>query len=145
MSRKMLLAALSATAMAVSGIAQAQVAGHADIGVSVTELQAVYAGWSVKKAILGKPVFNDAGEKIGNVRDLIITPEKAVSFAVIGVGGFLGVARHDVAVPVERFTADNNRIVLPGATRDALKSIPSFEYAKVKASTPAQPAPGGGS
>jgi len=31
--------------------------------------------------------------------DIIITPEKAVSYAIIGTGGFLGLAKHDVAIP----------------------------------------------
>ena len=69
-------------------------------------------------------------EKIGTVDDLIITPDKSVSYAIIGAGGFLGMGKHDVAVPVGQFKEDKGRIVLAGATKDALKAMPKFEYAK---------------
>ncbi len=70
--------------------AHAQVAGSQTIGVSQEEMKVVATGWSAKKNILGKAVYNDKNEKIGTVDDLIISPDKSVSFAIIGVGGFLG-------------------------------------------------------
>ena len=50
--------------------------------------------------ILGKAVYNENNEKIGKVQDLIVTPDNSISYAIIGVGGFLGVGEHYVAVPV---------------------------------------------
>jgi sporulation protein YlmC with PRC-barrel domain len=108
----------------------AQVAGSTTLGVSVEELKAVAIGWSAKKKILGKAVYNDKNEKIGTVDDLIITPDKSVSYAIIGAGGFLGMGKHDVAIPVGQFKEDKGKIVLAGATKDALKAMPKFEYAK---------------
>ena len=108
----------------------AQVAGSTTIGISVEEMKAVAIGWSAKKKILGKAVYNDKNEKIGVVDDLIITPDKSVSYAIVGVGGFLGMGKHDVAIPVGQFKEDKGRIVLAGATKDALKAMPKFEYAK---------------
>ncbi len=35
-----------------------------------------------------------------------------------------------VAIPVNQFRVENNKITLPGATKDALKALPKFEYAK---------------
>ena len=67
-------------------------------------------------------------QKIGTVDDLIISPDRAISYAIIGVGGFLGIGKHDVAIPVNQFKADQNRIILPGATKDALKAMRKFEY-----------------
>ncbi|CAG2152452.1 PRC-barrel domain-containing protein [Ralstonia mannitolilytica] len=126
---KRLTAVLLATAfVAAAPQVSAQVAGHATLGVSVTELDAVIKGVSVKKQVLGKPVYNEANEKVGSVRDLIVTPENAVSFAVVGAGGFVGLGRHDVAIPVNQFKYDQGRIVLPGATKDAIKSMPEFQY-----------------
>ncbi|MFG3757401.1 PRC-barrel domain-containing protein, partial [Klebsiella pneumoniae] len=87
-------------------------------------LDAVIKGVSVKKQVLGKAVYNEANEKIGNVQDLIVAPENAVSFAIVGAGGFVGVGRHDVAIPVNQFHYDQGRIVLPSATKDAIKALP---------------------
>jgi len=108
----------------------AQIAGSTTLAISVEELKAVAIGWSAKKQIMGKDVYNDKNEKIGVVDDLIITPDRSLSYAIIGAGGFLGVGKHDVAIRVERFKADKGRIVLAGATKDALMAIPKFEYAK---------------
>jgi sporulation protein YlmC with PRC-barrel domain len=108
----------------------AQVAGSTTVGISVEELSVVALGWSAKRKILGKSVYNEKQEKIGVVDDLIVTPDRSVSHAIIGVGGFLGMAKHDVAVPVGQFKGDTGKIVLAGATRDALKAMPKFEYAE---------------
>ncbi|MGH7303455.1 MAG: PRC-barrel domain-containing protein [Candidatus Rokuibacteriota bacterium] len=107
----------------------AQTAGSTVISVSVSELREVAKGWSAKKQILGKDVYNDAGDKIGEISDLIVAPNKSVSYAIVGVGGFLGIAEHDVAVPVAKFRQNMGKIVLKGATKDALKAAPKFEYA----------------
>ena len=90
----------------------------------------VATGWSAKKQILGKGVYNDTGDKVGEINDLIVTPAKAVSYAIVGVGGFLGVGEHEIAVPVGKLKQQEGKIVLPGATKDALKAAPKFEYAK---------------
>jgi sporulation protein YlmC with PRC-barrel domain len=111
-------------------IPHAQVAGSTPLGVTVTELQAVVKGWSVKRTVLGQAVYNDKDEKVGSVDDIIITPDKAVSYAIVGTGGFLGLAKHDVAIPVSQFKLVDKKLVLPGATKEALKAIPEFQYAQ---------------
>jgi sporulation protein YlmC with PRC-barrel domain len=119
--------------LVVAGSAErlgAQVAGSTTLGVTVEELKAVAIGWSAKKKILGKAVYNDKNEKIGVVDDLIITPDRSLSYAIIGAGGFLGIGKHDVAIPVGQFKEDKGKIVLAGATKDTLKAMPKFEYAK---------------
>lgn len=113
-----------------AGRLEAQVAGSTTIGVTVEELKAVAIGWSAKKKILGKAVYNDKNEKIGVVDDLIVTPDRSLSYAIIGAGGFLGIGKHDVAIPVGQFKEDKGKIVLAGATKDALKAMPKFVYAK---------------
>jgi sporulation protein YlmC with PRC-barrel domain len=108
----------------------AQTAGSTVVSVSKSELREIAKGWSAKKQILGKDVYNDAGDKIGEIDDLIVAPNKSLSYAIVGVGGFLGVGEHQVAVPVSRFKQQMGKIVLRGATKDALKAAPKFEYAK---------------
>ena len=98
--------------------------------ISTEQLREVATGWSAKKQILGKDVYNDAGEKIGDINDLIVAPSRAVSYAIVGVGGFLGMGEHNVAVPVSKFKQQMGKIVLSGATKEALKAAPKFEYAK---------------
>ena len=125
---------LAGAALASPVILTAQVAGSTVIGVAAAELREVATGWSAKRQVLGHAVYNDRNERIGTVDDIVIAPDKAISYAIIGVGGFLGVARHDVAVPVNQFKIGkdkdgNDRFILPGATKEALKATPRFEYA----------------
>ena len=53
-----------------------------------------------------------------------------MTYAIVNAGGFLAVAKHDVAVPVSQLKLVDNKLVLAGATKDALKASPPFEYAK---------------
>ena len=99
-------------------------------GLSPDEVKTLARGWSAKKHILDKPVYNDQDERVGEVEDLIIAPDKSLSYAIISIGGFLGLGTHHVAVPVSQFTSGDGKIVLPGATKDTLKAMPSFEYSK---------------
>ncbi len=121
---------LAGTVLISPAASHAQVAGTTLLGVTVTELQEVTKGWSVKRTILGQPVYNDNKERVGTVDDLIVTPEKAISYAIVNAGGFLGLAKHNVAIPVSQFKLVDNKLVLPGATKEALKASPEFQYAQ---------------
>ena len=107
---------------------QQPVAGVEPLGVTVEELVMVASGWSVKKQILGKDVFNDKGEKIGKVEDLIVAPNKSISYGIISAGGYLGINKHDVAIPASQFKSQNGKLTLPGATKEALRAMPPFKY-----------------
>jgi hypothetical protein len=75
-------------------------------------------------------VYNDKNERVGEVEDIIIAPDKAVSYAIVGAGGFLGLGKHDVAIPVNQFKINDGKFVLAGATKDKRKAMPEFEYAR---------------
>jgi sporulation protein YlmC with PRC-barrel domain len=104
-----------------------QVVGSTTLGV--VELRDVTSGWSTKRQVLGKKVFNDNGETVGKIDDIIVAPDKAVSYAIIGAGGFLGVGRHDVAIPVSQLKEEGGKFILAGATKEAVKAMPEFDYA----------------
>jgi sporulation protein YlmC with PRC-barrel domain len=123
------LIVVAALAIAGPAMSHAQVAGSTFVGSSYTELRDVAMGWSAKRQILGHPVYNDLNEKVGSIDDVIVTTDKAVSYAIINAGGFLAVTKHDVAVPVSQLKLVDDKLVLAGATRDALKAAPPFEYA----------------
>jgi sporulation protein YlmC with PRC-barrel domain len=116
--------------LAPGGDAASQVAGSTTLGVSVEEVKAVAIGWSAKRQILGKAVYNEKKEQVGRIDDIIVTPERAVSYVIVGAGGFVGLGRHDVAIPVNQLQQQDGKYVLSGATKEAIKSLPKFEYAK---------------
>ncbi|NYE25498.1 PRC-barrel domain-containing protein [Pigmentiphaga litoralis] len=107
----------------------AQVAGSMSLGKAFTDLDQPAPGWSVKKSLLGKPVYNESGERLGKVEDLIIDPAKSVSYLIVSAGGFIGVGKHDVAIEATKIREQQGRLVLPGATKDLVKAMPAFSYA----------------
>jgi sporulation protein YlmC with PRC-barrel domain len=122
-----LIAALSLGVTSAYG----QTSGSKAVGISQQGMKDAEGGWSAKKNIMDKAVYNDNNERIGNVDDVIFSRNKsAASFAVIGVGGFLGVGKHDVAVSLSQIKHEGDKLILPGATKDALKAMPEFQYAK---------------
>jgi len=65
----------------------------------------------------------------GKIDDIIIGRDDKSAFAVLSVGGFLGVGIRLVAVPYEQLKTDDKNILLPGASKDTLKALPEFKYA----------------
>jgi sporulation protein YlmC with PRC-barrel domain len=98
------------------------------VGITVNELTMVMKGWSAIKLLLGKDVYNDVGKKVGKVEDLIVAPDKAVT--IVKAGGFLGIDKHDVAIPFNQLKMDQGKLILPGATKDTVKTMPAFNYSK---------------
>jgi len=113
-----------------SAVAPPPIAGRMVLGVTVAENDALAGGYRVSK-MLRTDVRNDKNEKIGKVDDLIVKPDGTITIAVIDVGAFLGRGTHRVAIPVGQFTQVKPHLVLPGATKEALKALPTFEYAKI--------------
>jgi sporulation protein YlmC with PRC-barrel domain len=129
-SRMALLTLAAVAALGLAAPVSAQVAGTTTtVDTSVTESTILARGWSVKKTLLGKTIYNDAGYKVGKVEDLIISPDKDVSYVIVGAGGFVGIGRHDVAIQVSQIQTQSGKLVMAGATKDMIKGMPAFVYA----------------
>jgi sporulation protein YlmC with PRC-barrel domain len=131
MNSKFTKLALAAFAVAsISTIVSAQVAGGTTtVGVNVTESTQLALGWSVKNTLMGKMIYNEAGDKVGKVEDLIISPDRKVTYVIVGAGGFIGIGRHDVAVAVGQIQDNAGKLIMAGATKDMIKAMPVFTYA----------------
>ena len=126
--------ALAIAALGATGLAQSQVAGPTTaVGATITATTEVAMGWSAKKTLLGKTVVNDSGATVGKVQDLIISPDRNVSFVIVGAGGFVGIGRHDVAIPVSQIQNVDGKLVMAGATKETVKAMAPFVYADPKA------------
>ena len=80
---------------------------------------------------LKQDVYDPAGNKIGEVEDLIIADNQSVEAAIVSVGGFIGINEKHVAVPINAIRPTERsgkwRLIL-NATKEVLKSAPSFKY-----------------
>jgi sporulation protein YlmC with PRC-barrel domain len=118
--------ALSAGMLMAGNSAFAQAANRATVlntlpaGVTVTD-------WYKQS------VYDPSDAKIGEIMDVLVTPEGNINALIVGVGGFLGAGEKDVAVPFNavKHTEKNGKVYLTmNATKDALKAAPGFKYDK---------------
>lgn len=128
--KRTVITVLISLPLLTAGTISAQVAGRTNLGVEPASISIVAKGWSVKKKILGKTVYNEENKKVGKIVDIILAPDGHASFFIVGAGGFVGIARHDVAIRVGQIVEKGGQLILPGATKDVIKTIPKFEYAK---------------
>lgn len=82
--------------------------------------------------LTGANVYDAAQENIGNVADLVLGNDNAVTHMLVDVGGFLGMGSHTVAMPVEEANilwheADEDVRVHVDMTRDQLETMPEYE------------------
>lgn len=96
--------------------------------VERVDVTALADGYRSSK-IVGSTVANDSNQNIGKIDDLLVGRNDRVLYAIISVGGFLGVGGKLVAVPYQSLQIASDKLILPGGSRDALKSLPEFKYA----------------
>ena len=94
------------------------------------DVKAVSQGFQVSK-LIGKRVQNDKNEKIGTLDDLVIAKDRNL-FAILEVGGFLGLGGYLIAVPYEslNISDDGRKITLAGGSTEALQKLPEFKFKK---------------
>jgi sporulation protein YlmC with PRC-barrel domain len=128
MQRAMTVVSIGAlTAMlTVNVLAQGTPQAVTERRVDVVQLAAGYRASKIN----GAAVFNRNKDRIGTVDDLIVAPnDRKSAYAILSVGGFLGMGTHLVAVPFDRLQISSKQVTLPDATKDSLLALPEFKYA----------------
>ena len=64
--------------------------------------------------LVGLSVYNESNESLGSINDLLMDKSGNIKGVVIGVGGFLGVGEHLVALPFDKVKFVNEPIVYTG-------------------------------
>src|SRR6202008_3560372 len=70
--------------------------------------------WRALKMV-GLNVYNDSNESLGSIHDLLTDKSGNIKAVVIGVGGFLGVGEHLVAVPLDKVKFVTEPVAYAGA------------------------------
>jgi hypothetical protein len=121
------IGATLAGAILFSGVAGAQ-GPPQTVDIAKIDVQQLSAGYRASK-VIGSSVLNDANETIGKVDDLLISPDGKTPYTVLSIGGFLGMDSHYVVVPYGSLQLLDNKVVLPGGTKDMLRMLPEFKHA----------------
>ena len=103
----------------------------AAIALVRVDVSIVGRGYRVS-TLLNRAVHNSQNQKIGEIDDVIIGKDDRALFAILEVGGFLGIGERLVAVPYPSLQINDQtkRIVLPGGTQAALRDLDAFHYQK---------------
>ena len=121
MIAKYLTAALAGTAL-LATVASAQTptatTDKPDTASTLSE-SSLHGDWRASK-VAGLNVYNDKNESIGTVNDLLMDKSGNIKAVVLGVGGFLGMGEHLVAVPYDKVKFVDQPV--PSATTSSNKS-----------------------
>ena len=74
--------------------------------------------WRASK-LEGLDVYNNNNEKIGDISELLVDESGKIEAVVVGVGGFLGLGEHNVAVPFDQIKFVNEPRAAATATNTA--------------------------
>ena len=127
MRRTILLASTASLAVALSAPAHSQGTPQT-VTLMKVDPQTLATGYRTSK-VIGATVVNEVDETVGTIDDLIVTPGWQTPYAVLSVGGFLGIGTKYVVLPFTNLHIVDKKIVLPGGTKDALKALPDYKYA----------------
>jgi sporulation protein YlmC with PRC-barrel domain len=100
-------------------------AGSAQIMNSVPPQSVTITDWYKQS------VYDPSNNKIGEIKDVVLSQDGKVNALIIGVGGFLAMGEKDVAVPfdaVKHTTKDGKVYLTLNTTKDALKAAPGLRY-----------------
>lgn len=103
--KSFLAVALLSTAV-VGGAAFAQSAQPADRAAPaatahLADKMMLKDNWRASK-LMGLNVYNEANEKLGDINELLVDKNGKINAVVIGIGGFLGMGEHDIAVSMDK-------------------------------------------
>src|SRR5882757_3993422 len=71
--------------------------------------------WRASKMV-GLSVYNDKNESVGSINDFLTDKNGKITAVIIGVGGFLGVGEHLVAIPFEKVKFSTEPVVYAGTS-----------------------------
>jgi sporulation protein YlmC with PRC-barrel domain len=107
--------------------AQDHDAGQAPSAHSGTARNQAAGGVRASK-LIGATVKNKAGDSIGEISDLVVSPGASITTAVVKVGGVLGIGDKKIGVPYKSFSVSpDGKTLYLDMTADQLKSMPSYD------------------
>ena len=77
--------------------------------------------------LIGAVVFNDEGDKIGSIVDILVRGGAVESVAIVSVGDYVGGGTKLVAFPVSKLQLDATKAMMQGATKRAIQSMPAID------------------
>ncbi|MFZ1415111.1 MAG: PRC-barrel domain-containing protein [Defluviicoccus sp.] len=78
--------------------------------------------------LVGQDVVNLRGKAVGELQDIVVEKQNNEPYAVIEVGGVLGIGAKDVALPFEELQLGEKKIILMSlSSEEQLKAMPEYK------------------
>jgi hypothetical protein len=77
--------------------------------------------------LIGADVYGTDNDSIGEIEDVIVSPDNKPSYALVSYGGFLGLGEEQAAVPVAALRVSPDKYVFLPMTADQLQAAPKLE------------------
>lgn len=77
--------------------------------------------------LIGADVYGTDNDSIGEIEDVIVSPDNKPSYALVSYGGFLGLGEEQAAVPVAALRVSPDKYVFLPMTADQLKAAPKLQ------------------
>jgi len=125
---------LAATIIVLMSVAPMAQSAPSTMGPSARFIPTVPANVTTVTNYFKQSVYDPSNNKIGNILDLMVEKDGRITAAMVGVGGFLGLAEKAVVIPFGALTVskkNNQRRLTLNTTKDALKNAPGFTYDRV--------------
>ena len=105
--RSTIIGALMASALALPALAQSvpdTATRPAPAPSAATTAPSTITSASMWRAskLIGLNVYNEQNEKLGDINEILVDKSGKIDGVVIGVGGFLGMGEHDIAVSMDK-------------------------------------------
>ncbi len=135
-SRKLFLMTVACAAFSSPTLSQTATPANPPMSAPGPVMDMFYSGswmpthWRASDAV-GQVVYNRANEKVGDVEEILIDGDGRVLAAVVGVGGFLGIGEHKVAVTYRSFQmtrdASGKAKLVVDIDKATLKNAPEYK------------------
>ena len=140
-SKHLVMALLGTALLSAPALAQTQPSGSSATPNAAASSTMSSGNWMTQEKpgqwraskIEGLNVYNNNNEKIGDISELLVDQNGKVEAVVIGVGGFLGMGEHDVAVPFDQIKFVNEPRAAATAANTALLGQPAQRRAPPQA------------
>jgi len=102
----------------------------ATTGQSTTEQALAAPEGFLASNVIGATVYSQDDQSIGDINDIILSPQGQPSQVIVGVGGFLGMGEKDVVLDMSKLkiaATDSGKVkIIVQTTPEELKNMPAF-------------------
>lgn len=80
--------------------------------------------------VIGTDIHGAQGEEIGSIEDIVMNRNGNAKAALVDVGGFLGIGAKRVAIPMDRLSLRDDRVVATAMTKEQIEQLPEYDDAE---------------